>query len=162
MYGFIFNFSSNLPTVLAAKCDGTTCTTLTTDLDVVKECFKGKINTGAINMFNIFFQTPQQPLVREHIRTQMGRCCRPCWPPSAPRPRAPASPPASPTWVRKVPPPQKKVLIEEHVQNRKPQPRIPRTQNVNFRKKGRFLKVQRQVCLNKKRFRTPPLHPTLF
>ena len=39
---FIFNFSSNLPTVLAAKCDGTTCTTLTTDLDVVKECFKGK------------------------------------------------------------------------------------------------------------------------
>ena len=53
--------------------------------------------TWALNILNISFQIPLQPLVREHIRTRTGRCCRPCWPPSAPRPPAPASPPASPT-----------------------------------------------------------------
>ena len=127
--------SSNLPTVLAAKCDGTTCTTLTTDLDVVKECFKGKINTGAINMLSISFQTPLQPLVREHIRTRTGRCCPPCWPPSAPRPHAPASPPASPTWVREVPPPKKK-----NKKSRVGNPNHP-SPGLNFR----FLKGQKQV-----------------
>ena len=30
-----------MPTVVAAKCDTTTCDTITADLDVVKECFKG-------------------------------------------------------------------------------------------------------------------------
>ena len=37
--------SSALPTVLASKCDSTTCDTITSDLDVVKECFKGKFYT---------------------------------------------------------------------------------------------------------------------
>ena len=37
--------SSALPTVLASKCDSTTCDTITSDLDVVKECFKGKFCT---------------------------------------------------------------------------------------------------------------------
>ena len=32
-----------MPTVVAAKCDSTTCDTITSDLDVVKECFKGEI-----------------------------------------------------------------------------------------------------------------------
>ena len=44
--------------------------------------------TGAINMFNISFQIPLQPLVREHIRTRTGRCCRRCWRTSARRPPA--------------------------------------------------------------------------
>ena len=36
--------SSTLPTVVAAKCDTTTCDTITADLDVVKECFKGEMS----------------------------------------------------------------------------------------------------------------------
>ena len=32
-----------MPTVVAAKCDSTTCDIITADLDVVKECFKGGI-----------------------------------------------------------------------------------------------------------------------
>ena len=58
VFGFIFNFSSNLPTILAAKCDGTTCTTLTTDLDVVKECFKGKKNYLSYQYVKHFFPDP--------------------------------------------------------------------------------------------------------
>ena len=34
-----YGTASSLPMVLAGKCDGSTCTTLTTDLDVVKTCF---------------------------------------------------------------------------------------------------------------------------
>ena len=34
-----YGTATNLPMVLAGKCDGSTCTTLTTDLDVVKACF---------------------------------------------------------------------------------------------------------------------------
>ena len=34
-----YGTATNLPLVLAGKCDGSTCTTLTTDLDVVKACF---------------------------------------------------------------------------------------------------------------------------
>ena len=33
-----------MPTVVAAKCDSTTCDTITSDLDVVKECFKGEMS----------------------------------------------------------------------------------------------------------------------
>ena len=34
-----YGTAGTLPLVLAGKCDGSTCTTLTTDLDVVKACF---------------------------------------------------------------------------------------------------------------------------
>ena len=47
--------SSSLPTVLASKCDGTTCTTLTSDLDVVKECFKGKSSELSVSNFVLNF-----------------------------------------------------------------------------------------------------------
>ena len=34
-----YGTANNLPMVLAGKCEDSTCTTLTTDLDVVKNCF---------------------------------------------------------------------------------------------------------------------------
>ena len=39
MFSATYSGPSTLPLVLADKCDGSTCSTITSDLDVVKACF---------------------------------------------------------------------------------------------------------------------------
>ena len=87
--------SSTLPTVVAAKCDTTTCDTITADLDVVKECFKGEMSCnvaekGELSKNVLQIHRLQHALGR--TPTQTGRCCRRCWQTSARRPPAPRLP----------------------------------------------------------------------
>ena len=41
-----YSGSTSLPTVLAGKCDGTTCTTLTTDVTALKACMSTPTNAA--------------------------------------------------------------------------------------------------------------------
>ena len=41
-----YGTAGTLPLVLAGKCEDSTCTTLTTDLDVVKACFTDPTDTA--------------------------------------------------------------------------------------------------------------------
>ena len=88
--------SSTLPTVVAAKCDSTTCDTITSDLDVVKECFKGEMSCNMNLAENCkkrkhVLQIHRLRHALERTPTRMGRCCLQCWQTSARRPPAPRS-----------------------------------------------------------------------
>ena len=56
--------STALPSVLAVKCDSTTCATLTSDLDVVKECLKGEVAlpfAGEVHIEEFDFGQSKEP-----------------------------------------------------------------------------------------------------
>ena len=54
-----YSASTSIPSVLAAKCDSTTCTATTTDVTTLKNCFtnpSAAACTGILLMVNIFSQ----------------------------------------------------------------------------------------------------------
>ena len=50
-----FNAATNLPQLLDGKCSAATCTTLTSDLDVIKACFTDPTDTAKCRGYILFY-----------------------------------------------------------------------------------------------------------